>query len=147
MFKEFKEFALKGNVLDMAIGIVIGAAFTGVVNSLVANVLTPPLNLLQQGSVKFEKMALPLTSDPKGPSIQIGAFIDTVISFLIVTFAVFLVVKAINRLRRDPAAAPVAPVAPTTRECPYCISEVPIKATKCSHCTSDLSAVGAELQR
>lgn len=138
MLKEFKEFALKGNVLDMAIGIVIGAAFTGVVNSLVADVLTPPLKLLQSGP-KFEKLAIPL-GENADTAIQIGKFFDQVISFVIVAFAVFLIVKAVNRLRRQAAPAPAAPVAPTTRECPYCMSEVPVKATKCRHCTSDLSA-------
>jgi len=138
MLKEFKEFALKGNVLDMAIGIVIGAAFTGVVNSLVADVLTPPLKLLQSGP-KFEKLAIPL-GESADTAIQIGKFLDHVISFVIVAFAVFLLVKAINRLRRQSEPAPAAPAAPSTRECPYCLGEVPLKATRCRHCTSDLSA-------
>lgn len=131
MFKEFKEFALKGNVLDMAVGIVIGAAFTAVVNSLVADIITPPLALIQPDAQTFNDFTIPLGG---AATIKIGSFINHVIQFTIVAFAIFLVVRAINRLR-----APAAPAAPApTRECPYCTSAISPKATRCPHCTSQL---------
>ena len=144
MFKEFKEFAMKGNVLDMAIGIVIGAAFGKIVSSFVADVLMPPLGLLM-GGVDFSNKFLTLkggtfaTLDAaqKAGSVTMnwGLFLNTVIDFLIIAFAIFILVKQINRLKRQPAAAP-----PSTKDCPYCLSAVPIKATRCAHCTSDLKA-------
>ncbi len=138
MFKEFKEFALKGNVLDMAVGIIIGAAFTKVVDSMVKDILTPPLGLLQSGSESFEKVAIPLSADGK-TVIGIGAFANNIVQFLIVAFAVFLLVRSVNRFRRKEEAAP-AP-APETRDCPFCISVISNKATKCPHCTADVPAV------
>jgi large conductance mechanosensitive channel len=144
MFKEFKEFAMKGNVLDMAIGIVIGAAFGKIVSSFVADVLMPPLGLLM-GGVDFSNKFLTLKGDTfatldaaqKAGSVTMnwGLFLNTVIDFLIIAFAIFILVKQINRLKRQPAAAP-----PSTKDCPYCLSAVPIKATRCAHCTSDLKA-------
>jgi large conductance mechanosensitive channel len=141
MFKEFKEFAAKGNAIDMAVGIIIGAAFGGIVNSLVADIIMPPIGLLL-GKVDFSNLFVVLKNGSlPGPyaslaeakkagavSINYGIFFSAVISFLIVAFSVFLLVRGINRLRRSE----------TTKECPYCLSVVPIKATRCGHCTSEL---------
>lgn len=150
MFKEFREFALKGNVLDMAVGIIIGAAFGLIVTSLVQDVIMPPIGLLL-GSIDFSNI-FSVLKDGKaaGPyatlaaakaagavTINWGVFVNTVINFVIVAFAIFLLVKAVNKARREKAAEPPAP---TTRECPYCLSAVPLKATKCAHCTSELKA-------
>ena len=131
MLKDFKEFALKGNVLDMAVGIIIGAAFTSVVNSLVKDVLTPPLGMLQPDAKTFADYKIPLGGDA---AIQIGSFINQVIQFALVAFAVFLLVRAVNRFRQP---APVAP----TRDCPYCATAISPKATRCPHCTSELPPV------
>lgn len=150
MMKEFREFAVKGNVVDMAVGIIIGAAFGTIVKSLVSDVIMPPIGLLL-GNVDFSNLFIVLKQGmPPGPyaalvdasnagavTINYGMFINTVISFLIVAFAVFILVKNINRLKRkEEAPAP----APTTKDCPYCYSAVPIKATRCPHCTSELRA-------
>jgi large conductance mechanosensitive channel len=148
MLKEFKEFAMRGNVVDMAVGIIIGGAFGTIVKSLVADVLMPPLGLLI-GGVDFADFFLVLKAGAKaGPyasladaqaagavTMNYGVFVNSVISFLIVAFAVFLLIKAINRLRREEEAP--APE-PTTKECPYCFSTIPIKATRCPNCTSEL---------
>ncbi len=148
MFKEFKEFALKGNVLDLAVGIVIGAAFTSIVNSLVADIIMPPIGLLL-GKVDFSNLFVVLSAGKTpGPyetlaaakaagavSLNIGLFINAIISFVIVAFAVFLIVKGFNQLRRREEAGP-APV--TTKECPRCMSVIPLGATRCPHCTSEL---------
>jgi large conductance mechanosensitive channel len=150
MLREFKEFAMRGNVLDLAIGIVIGAAFSTIVKSLVDDMLMPPIGLLL-GKVDFSNLFLVLKSgNPAGPyaslaaakaagavSINYGAFVTTIINFLIVAFAVFLLVRGVNQLRRQ-AEAP--PAAPTTKECPYCLSTIPSNATRCAHCTSELQA-------
>lgn len=132
MLKEFKDFAMKGNVVDMAVGIVIGAAFGKIVASLVSDVIMPPIGMVL-GKVNFSSLAF-LLSDPADPKnvveIRYGAFINTVVDFLIVAFAIFLVVKQMNRLKPAPV--------PTTRDCPHCQMSVPIKATRCGHCTSDL---------
>ena len=148
MLKEFKEFAMRGNVVDMAVGIIIGAAFGTIVNSLVQDVIMPPIGLLL-GNIDFSNLFLVL-KDGKvaGPyatvavakaagavTINIGIFINTVISFLIVVFCVFLLVKTINKLKRQKE---VAPAEPTTKECTYCFSTIPIKATRCPNCTSEL---------
>ena len=137
---EFKEFALKGNVMDLAIGLVIGAAFTKIVTSLVGDVMMPPLGWLM-GGVDFSQKVLPfgpLHPDATGKmvhtvEIRYGVFINNIIDFLIVAVAVFMIVKLINTAKRKPVAGP-----PTTKECPKCLSTIPIKATKCAHCTSDL---------
>jgi len=130
MLKDFKEFALRGNVLDMAVGIVIGAAFTAVVNSLVKDVITPPLSLIQPDAKTFEDFVIPLG---QSSVIKIGTFANSVIQFLIVAFAIFLVVRAVNKLR------PPAPAStPAQKECPYCTSQIAAKATRCPHCTSEL---------
>ena len=148
MLKEFKEFAMRGNVLDMAIGIIIGAAFGTIVNSLVQDVIMPPIGLLL-GNIDFSnffavlkegKVAGPYASVAAAKaagavSMNIGIFINTVISFVIVAFAVFLLVKTINKLKRQGEAPPAVP---TTKECAYCLSTIPIKATRCPNCTSEL---------
>ena len=136
-FKEFKEFALKGNVIDLAVGIVIGAAFTKVVNSLVSDILMPPLGLLTRSTdfVKQWGIQLPVPGVGETLTIRVGSFLDNVLQFIIVAFAIFLLVRAVNRLR-----APVAEVKaePTTRECPYCTSSISAKAKRCPFCTSQL---------
>jgi large conductance mechanosensitive channel len=149
MLKEFKEFAMKGNVVDMAVGIIIGAAFGTIVSSAVNDVLMPPLGLLI-GNVDFSNMYAVLrhgvTAGVQYASladaqrdgatvIAYGKFINQIINFVIVAFAVFLMIRSMNRLKKQPA--PVEAV-PTTKECPHCCSTVPIKATKCGFCTSEL---------
>src|SRR4030043_1412619 len=139
MLKEFKEFAMKGNVLDMAVGIIIGAAFGTIISSLVADVIMPPIGLLL-GNMDFSNLFLVLKEGKvAGPyaslaaakaagavSVNFGLFINTVINFLIVAFAIFLLIRNVNKLKRQEAAPP--PV-PTTRECPFCLSAIPIKAS------------------
>jgi large conductance mechanosensitive channel len=150
MLKEFREFAVKGNVVDMAVGIIIGAAFGTIVASLVADIIMPPIGLLL-GGVDFANLFVVLKAgEMAGPyasladaqaagavTINYGAFFNTIISFVLVALAVFFLVRAINRLKREKEAPPAAP---TEKECPYCLSKVPIKATKCAYCTSDLAA-------
>ncbi len=151
MLKEFKEFAMKGSVIDMAVGIIIGAAFGTIVTSIVSDIIMPPIGLLL-GNVDFANLFILLKEGAKaaGPyaslasakaagavTMNYGAFINTLISFVIVAFVVFMLVRSINRLRREKE---VAPAEPTTKECPYCLSTIPIKATRCSHCTSELKA-------
>jgi large conductance mechanosensitive channel len=154
MFKEFKEFIMRGSVVDMAIGIVIGAAFGAIVKSFVDDVLMPPIGLLL-GNVDFSNLFLTLKEGAKaaGPyaslatakaagavTLNVGVFINTIISFIIIAFAVFLVIKGINRMKRE-QEAPAA--APTTRECPFCRSTIPLQASRCPHCTSELGAAPA----
>jgi large conductance mechanosensitive channel len=144
MLKEFKEFAMRGNVMDMAIGVIIGAAFGKIITSLVNDVLMPPLGLLF-GKVDFANMFYTLNGGvfktlkdaqaAGAPTINYGVFINTTIDFILVAFVVFLVVKQINRLKKKPPEA-----APTTKECPFCISQVPLKAVKCPNCTSELKS-------
>lgn len=131
MFKEFKEFAMRGSVLDMAVGIIIGAAFGAIVSSLVADVLMPPIGMLL-GKVDFATLAIRLSDTV---TVNYGKFINSVISFLIVAFCLFLIIRSMNRLKKkDEAPAP----APTTKDCPFCATAVPIKAVRCPHCTSEL---------
>ncbi len=146
MLKEFKEFILRGNVVDMAVGIVIGAAFSAVVTSLVQHVLMPPIGLLL-GGMDFSNLFIVLKAgDPAGPyltlldaqaagavTLDYGLFINAVVSFLVVAAALFFVVRAVNRLRRPQPAA-----APTTKKCPFCGSDIALEATRCAHCTSEL---------
>ncbi len=137
MLKEFKEFAVKGNVVDLAVGIIIGVAFTGIVQSLVNDILMPPLGWLV-GNIDFSELAivLPVRSAAGEPvTINYGKFINALINFVLVAFAVFLLVKQINRLKRKET-----PPAPNTKNCPYCVSAMDLKATRCPHCTSELSA-------
>jgi large conductance mechanosensitive channel len=136
-FNEFKKFAMRGNVMDMAVGIIIGAAFGKIVTSLVEDVIMPPIGWAL-GKVDFSDLAIELT---EGVTIKYGAFINTVISFIIVAFAVFILIKAVNTLQakmlkeEEDAAANAAP---TTKKCPFCCEDVAIEATKCPHCTSNL---------
>jgi len=146
MLKEFKEFAMRGNVLDMAVGIIMGAAFGGIVTSLVNDVLMPPIGLLL-GKVDFSNLFITLAGQEYASvaqakaagaaTINYGVFLNTVINFVIVAFAVFLLVRQVNRLRRQPEPATAACM---TKDCPHCLSSIPIKATRCPHCTSDLQA-------
>ena len=144
MLKEFKEFAMKGNVVDMAIGIIIGAAFGKIISSLVSDVLMPPIGKLM-GNLDFSNLFLALNGqsyeslkaakDAGAPTINYGLFINTVIDFLIVAFVIFVLIKQLNRLKKP---APVA--APATKECPYCITQIALKATRCPGCTSEVRA-------
>jgi large conductance mechanosensitive channel len=144
MIKEFKEFVIKGNVLDMAVGIIIGAAFGKVVTSFVTDVLMPPVGLLV-GKVDFSNLFINLSgksfeslADAKkagAATLNYGLFLNTAIDFLIVGFAIFILVRQVNRLKRQAPAA-----APTTRACPFCMTDIPIKATRCPHCTSAVAA-------
>ena len=133
LLKEFRDFAVKGNAVDMAVGIIIGAAFGKIVSSLVSDVLMPPLGMLL-GRMDFSSLAITLcekTADAAAVTVKYGVFINTVVDFVIVAFVVFLMVRQINRLKRQPP-----PADPTTRECPYCLNPIPLKASKCGHCTS-----------
>ena len=150
MLKEFKEFAMRGNVLDMAVGIIIGAAFGTIVNSLVADVIMPPIGMLlgnidfsnlfavlKEGKVAAPYASLAAAKEAGAVTINYGLFINTIITFLIVAFAVFLLIRNVNKLAMQKEAPPAVP---TTKECPYCLSTIPIKATRCGHCTSELKA-------
>lgn len=128
MFKEFREFAMRGSVLDMAVGIIIGGAFGTIVSSLVADVLMPPIGMLL-GKVDFASLSIKLSDTVV---IGYGKFINSVISFLIVAFCLFLIIRSMNRLKKKEAAAP------TTKDCPFCATAVPIKAVRCPHCTSEI---------
>ena len=148
MLKEFKEFALRGNVVDMAVGIIIGAAFGTIITSLVNDVIMPPIGLLL-GNVDFANLFILLKAgSPAGPyalladaqaagavTINYGVFINAVVSFLIVAFVMFLLIRSINKMKREEEAPPAEP---TTKECPHCLSTISIKATRCPYCTSEL---------
>ena len=142
MLKEFKDFAMKGNVLDMAIGVIIGGAFGKIVSSLVSDVLMPPIGLLL-GKVDFSSLFLNLSGTPQpsltaakaagAPTINYGVFLQATFDFIIIAFVIFILVKQVNRLKKpEPTAAP------TTKDCPQCLSTIPLKATKCAHCTSNV---------
>jgi large conductance mechanosensitive channel len=143
MWKEFKEFASKGSLLDMAIGIILGIAFGAIISSLVKDIVMPPIGLLL-GKVDFNNLfvsldgqayaSLKAAQDAAAPTINYGIFINTIIIFLITAFVLFLIVRSINRMRK-PATSPIVP---PTKECPFCLSQVPLMATRCSFCTSDL---------
>jgi large conductance mechanosensitive channel len=144
MLKEFKEFAMRGNVVDLAVGVIIGAAFGKIVSSLVEDVLMPPIGRLL-GHVDFSGLflaldgkhydTLALAKAAAAPTINYGIFLNTIINFLIVAFVVFLVVQQMNRLTKRPAPA----AAPTTKDCPQCAMTIPIAAKRCGHCTSQLA--------
>lgn len=148
MVKEFKEFAVKGNVVDMAVGIIIGGAFGTIVKSLVADVIMPPIGMVM-GNVDFSQLFLILNSGSVSGSyatlaeaqaagavtINYGLFINNVISFVIVAFAVFMLIRSINKLKREDEAPPAEP---TTRDCPHCFSAISLQATRCPHCTSEI---------
>ncbi|PIS19397.1 MAG: large conductance mechanosensitive channel protein MscL [Zetaproteobacteria bacterium CG12_big_fil_rev_8_21_14_0_65_55_1124] len=152
MVKEFKEFAVKGNVVDMAVGIIIGGAFGTIVKSMVTDILMPPIGLLL-GGVDFSDIFITLKDGAKAAApyatladaqaagavtMNIGLFVNGMISFMIVAFAVFLLIKGINKLKREEEAAPEAAKEPTTKECPHCLSTIAIKATRCPNCTSNI---------
>lgn len=142
MLKEFKEFAMRGNVMDMAVGIVIGAAFGGIVSSLVNDVIMPPIGLLLKG-VNFTNLFINLSATPYAtldeankagaPVIKYGLFLNSIINFLIVAFVLFLIIRQMNRLKHEAPAA-----APATRPCPYCLSNIPLQATRCAFCTMEV---------
>jgi large conductance mechanosensitive channel len=149
MVKEFKEFAMRGNVVDMAVGIIIGGAFGTIVKSLVSDVIMPPIGMLL-GGVDFSNFFLVLKDGAESAApyaalaeaqaagavtVNYGVFINSVISFLIVAFAVFVLIKGINNMKRQEEATPAEP---TTKECPFCISTIAIKATRCPNCTAEL---------
>ncbi|MFC4303001.1 large conductance mechanosensitive channel protein MscL [Cohnella boryungensis] len=157
-FNEFKSFAMRGNVVDLAVGVIIGAAFGKIVTSLVNDIVMPPIGKLL-GNVNFKDLYWNLDPDKTeaaGKTIEsldqareagvaviaYGQFINILIDFLLVALCVFVLVKFINKLSRKKVQEEAAPAAPTTRECPYCLSDIPLAATKCSHCTSEVKPVG-----
>ncbi len=148
MLKEFKAFAMRGNVVDMAVGIIIGAAFGTIVKSLVDDIIMPPIGLLlgnvdfanifvvlRDGAVAGPYAALADAKKAGAVTINFGLFINTIISFLIVAYAVFLLVRGLNRMQREKEAPPAAP---TTKECPYCLSAINVNAKRCAYCTSNV---------
>ena len=147
MLKEFKEFIARGNVIDLAVGIIIGAAFGKIVTSLVNDIIMPPIGLAL-GGVDFTNLFINLSDRPfpkladakaaGAPTINYGVFINTVIEFLIVAFVIFLIVKAVNRMRRQPEELPE-----TVKACTYCLSSIPVQATRCPNCTSQLLVEGS----
>jgi len=149
MFKEFKEFALRGSVLDMAVGIIIGAAFGAIVSSLVSDVLMPPIGMLL-GRVDFSNLYIVIASGKVGSgpyaslaaaqqagavTLNYGLFINKIISFLIVAVSLFLIIRSMNQMKKKEVAAPAEP---TSKECSFCFTQIPIKAVRCPHCTSEL---------
>jgi large conductance mechanosensitive channel len=142
MIKEFKEFALKGNVVDLAIAVILGGAFGKIITSLVNDIIMPPLGLLL-GNVNFADLFISLNgvkyaslADAQtagAATINYGVFINTIIDFILVAFAIFLIIRQINRMKKTPV-----PATPTTKECPYCFTQIPIPAKRCPNCTSDL---------
>ncbi len=138
MVQEFKKFVMRGNVLDMAVGIIIGASFGGIVSSLVADIIMPPIGILL-GGIDFSSFAFTLKgATPEGPAVLIkyGIFLNTVINFVIVAFAIFLLIRGVNKVQKTEEAAPAAP---TTRDCPECLMAVPIGAKRCGHCTAAIT--------
>ena len=148
MLKDFKEFAMRGNVVDIAVGIIIGAAFGTIVSSLVSDIIMPPIGLLlgkvdftnlfvvlKEGTVPGPYNALTEAQVAGAVTLNYGLFINTIISFIIITVVVFLLIRNMNKLKRKEE---VKPSKPTTKECPFCLSVIPIKATRCPHCTSKL---------
>jgi large conductance mechanosensitive channel len=143
MLKEFKEFAMRGNVLDMAVGIIIGAAFGKIITSFVSDILMPPIGLLL-GKVDFSGLFINISGQTYATlaeakkagaaTLNYGLFLNTVLDFLIVAFAIFLLIRQVNKLKRQPA-----PVEPATKDCPYCLSAIPVKAIRCGHCTSQIA--------
>lgn len=145
MFKEFKEFTMRGNVIDLAVGVIIGGAFGKIVSSLVNDMIMPPIGMLLNGvnfnnlffSLDGTKYASLADAQAAGaPTLNYGLFINNIIDFLIVAFVIFLMIRAINRVKKHPA--PVA-TEPTDKDCPFCFTSIPIKATRCPHCTSQLN--------
>ena len=142
MLKEFKEFALKGNMLDLAVAVIIGGAFGKIITSLVNDIIMPPIGLLL-GGINFKDLywnlsgkayeSLEAAQKAGAPTINYGMFLNTIIDFLIVALVLFLVIRAFNKLKKPAPAA-----APTTKTCPFCQTEIPLKATRCPHCTSEI---------
>lgn len=140
MFKEFKEFAVKGNVIDLAVGVIIGGAFGKIVSSLVDDVIMPPIGKMM-GGLDFKSLFVNLSDIPYetiadakkagAPTINYGIFVNTVIDFIILAFVIFIMVRQINKMKKEEAPAPV-----TTKACPFCLSDIPLKAKRCPHCTS-----------
>ena len=145
MLEDFKKFAIQGNVMDMAVGVIIGGAFGKIVASLVEDVIMPPIGLLM-GGVDFSSLFVTLSGgtyesvakakEAGAATLNYGLFLNHVVNFLIVAFAIFLIVKQINRFKATPSPLPSGP--PTTKDCPFCLSTIPIKATRCGHCTSEV---------
>ena len=148
--KDFREFIMRGNVMDLAVGVIIGAAFGAIVNSLVNDLIMPPIGLAL-GNVDFTNLFIVMKEGAKAAApyatmaeaqaagavtLNYGAFFTHVVSFLILAFVVFMMVRAVNRMKAPPAA----PAAPSTRDCPYCLSVIPLKATRCGHCTAEVKA-------
>ena len=127
MLKEFREFALRGNVMDLAVAVIIGGAFGTIVTALVNDILMPLIGLLM-GGIDFSSLAIVVG----GAEVRYGAFIQSIVNFLIIAFVIFLIVRAMNRLKRD------EPTTPTTKECPHCFTTIPLKAARCPNCTSQL---------
>ena len=146
MLKEFKTFIMRGNVLDLAVAVIIGGVFGKIVSSLVNDIIMPPIGLAL-GKVDFSNLFINLSGTvyknlaeaqaAGAPTIRYGIFLNTVIDFLIVGFVIFMIVRLVNKLHK---AQPEAPTSATARECPYCLSMIPVKATRCGHCTSQLEA-------
>jgi large conductance mechanosensitive channel len=134
MLKEFREFAIRGNVMDLAVAVIIGAAFGKIVTSLVDNILMPLIGLVM-GGVDFSALSLQVGD----AVVQWGLFVQSIIDFIIIAFVIFLIVRAINRLKRD------EPVTPTTKECPHCFTTIPLKAARCPNCTSELLSTQANM--
>jgi len=142
MFQEFKKFILRGNVLDLAVAVIIGGAFGAIVTSLVNDIIMPPIGLLL-GKINFKDLFINLSGTPyatladakaaSAATINYGNFINLIINFLIVAFVIFLIIRAANKMKKPEVAA-----APTTKECPYCLTQIPLKATRCPNCTSQL---------
>ena len=150
MFKEFKEFAMRGNVMDMTVGIIIGASFGKIITSIVSDVIMPPIGLLL-GQMDFSNFFVILSGDTMGKTVKTvadakmaglvtinyGLFLNTVLDFIIVAFVIFMLIKQMNRLKKPDANQPAAP---NTKECLYCFSAIPLKAVRCPNCTSELKA-------
>ncbi len=146
MLKEFKEFAMRGNVVDMAVGIIIGAAFGKIVSSFVSDIIMPPIGMLM-GGVDFSSLFINLSDgdyasleaakEAGAATINIGVFFNTVLDFVIVAFAIFMVIKAMNKMKKAEEEAP--PAEPTEKDCPHCLLSIPIKASRCGHCTSEVA--------
>jgi len=144
MLKEFREFVSRGNVIDLAVGVIIGSAFGTIVSSLVNDIVMPPIGLLL-GGVDFTNLfwslsgqrfpSLAAAKAAGAPTLNYGVFLNAAINFFIIAFVLFMLLRTINRLKREPVAAPPPP---SSKECPFCLSTIPLKATRCAHCTSDL---------